>query len=279
VRPYADGWTDFSRLHARSARPDDAGGRYVKQLDRRDVERLFDEAERAGNGWADPATVERFRAFRAGYPKWIEKATERARAFAPAPSAPGPRPSGAGSVGTIDLGSASGGLGHKPLRGLEALRPATTDAAGANRASGATTANPTPAATPGAESAAATEASAEVGDSGGFLETAVRARVDEVYGGEVRVAIEVALATRDLVVLQGEPGVGKSYLALRLLDDDERERSLVVPVADAKTCSATSIRSTAASSARPSPSSSSARRRPGARATGARASSSSRSST
>lgn len=242
VRPYPDGWTEFGALHVKSARPEDAGGRYVKQIDRRDVERALATGDSAGSSWADAATVQRFHAFRERYPKWIERAAERARAFAPAPHADASTRSSSG--GSYDLSrGGGGGLGHRPLRGLEALRPSVpSDVAKASTLVDAATAAPgsmsgTSATTPQASSpttAAGSGPSVAAPSSGrgpSFLEEAVRERVETVYGNDVRTAIEVALATRDLVVLQGEPGVGKSYLALGLLDDPKRERTLVVPVA------------------------------------------------
>lgn len=44
-------------------------------------------------------------------------------------------------------------------------------------------------------------------------------------------ALSVAFATKSLVILTGAPGAGKSWIASRLLDDDRRERTVIVPVA------------------------------------------------
>lgn len=44
-------------------------------------------------------------------------------------------------------------------------------------------------------------------------------------------ALSVAFATKSLVILTGAPGAGKSWIASRLLDDAQRERTVIVPVA------------------------------------------------
>ena len=42
--------------------------------------------------------------------------------------------------------------------------------------------------------------------------------------------LRVAFATKPLVILTGAPGSGKSWIAGHILDDDERDRSVIVPV-------------------------------------------------
>jgi len=44
-------------------------------------------------------------------------------------------------------------------------------------------------------------------------------------------ALSVAFLTKSLVILTGAPGAGKSWIAIRLLDDARRERTVIVPVA------------------------------------------------
>ncbi|MEZ6017315.1 MAG: hypothetical protein R3F49_19535 [Planctomycetota bacterium] len=63
-----------------------------------------------------------------------------------------------------------------------------------------------------------------------LIEPGTRAWIAETYGADRALELEVATRTKDLVVLRGDPGVGKSHLALRLLVDPTRERTLVVPV-------------------------------------------------
>jgi len=50
------------------------------------------------------------------------------------------------------------------------------------------------------------------------------------YGEQTLRGVRVATITKSLVLLTGAPGVGKSWLATRLLDDPQRERSVIVSV-------------------------------------------------
>jgi hypothetical protein len=58
----------------------------------------------------------------------------------------------------------------------------------------------------------------------------MRESVSARYGDDALTAILVGSLTKPIVVLRGEPGVGKSTLALQLIDDPDRQRTLVVPV-------------------------------------------------
>jgi hypothetical protein len=55
--------------------------------------------------------------------------------------------------------------------------------------------------------------------------------VREQYGDNTLRSLWVAFAAKKLVILSGTPGTGKSRLATHLLDDDSRERTLILPVA------------------------------------------------
>jgi hypothetical protein len=50
------------------------------------------------------------------------------------------------------------------------------------------------------------------------------------YGEQTLRSLRVATITKSLVLLTGAPGVGKSWLATRMLDDLQRERSVIVSV-------------------------------------------------
>lgn len=50
------------------------------------------------------------------------------------------------------------------------------------------------------------------------------------YGERIVKALRIASISKPLVILTGAPGVGKSRLSGRLIDDPNRERSLIVPV-------------------------------------------------
>jgi hypothetical protein len=50
------------------------------------------------------------------------------------------------------------------------------------------------------------------------------------YGERTLAALQIATLTKTLLILAGSPGVGKSWLASRLIDDSERTRSIIVAV-------------------------------------------------
>lgn len=50
------------------------------------------------------------------------------------------------------------------------------------------------------------------------------------YGDRLLTALQIATLTKNLLILTGAPGVGKSWLASRLINDENRERSEIVPV-------------------------------------------------
>ncbi len=57
------------------------------------------------------------------------------------------------------------------------------------------------------------------------------ALVTRQFDAQLVLELRVAFATKTLVILSGAPGAGKSWLASHLLDDEARERSVIVPVA------------------------------------------------
>lgn len=141
-------------------------------------------------------------------------------------------------------GTEAGSMGVAALAADGAATAGAT-AAGAASAAGsalATAPGSLPGATSGTASAAApasvlasvpASAPASAPASSGaeaVIQPATRKWIAEAYGTDRALELEVATSTKDLVVLRGDPGVGKSHLALRLLDDPARERTLVVPV-------------------------------------------------
>ena len=50
------------------------------------------------------------------------------------------------------------------------------------------------------------------------------------HGAQILQSLDVASLTKPLIILRGGPGVGKSTLATRLINDPKGERSIVVPV-------------------------------------------------
>jgi AAA domain (dynein-related subfamily) len=55
--------------------------------------------------------------------------------------------------------------------------------------------------------------------------------LESQFGSQLVDALSVAFITKSLVILTGAPGAGKSWIASRLLDDTDRDRTVIVPVA------------------------------------------------
>ncbi|MES2841219.1 MAG: AAA family ATPase [Pseudomonadota bacterium] len=55
--------------------------------------------------------------------------------------------------------------------------------------------------------------------------------LEDQFGSQLVDALSVAFITKSLVILTGAPGAGKSWIASRLLDDNARDRTVIVPVA------------------------------------------------
>jgi hypothetical protein len=215
IRPHDDGWARFVHLNVGLPRYEDLGGPYLKQLDRYNSARILNEG-RASSGFADPVDAERFLRACRSLPAWTAVAAKRVEALRqsypdafddPLRSAPT-----RAVVGTVSVGSL--GSGSKPLKQLGDLKSQLEARAKSEGPAGAT--SPAP------------EAAARAHASG--LEPKAAAWIREVHGPEFLLEVEVALATRELLVLRGAPGVGKSHLAVGLVDDPQRERTLVVPV-------------------------------------------------
>jgi hypothetical protein len=227
VRPYEDGWARLQQLNIGIPRYESAGGEYIKQFERYDAARVLSE-ERGSAALGDPGDVERFRRACRSFAAWSSAAAKRTEALlarfpndAVALTGQGPAPTVVYSGGSAtsrpmrQLGDLRSSLESKARRDESAV-----GASGASVAAGASSPGPAgaPTAVPGAN--APTRG----------LEPAAAAWIRSVHGSGLAQELEIAFATRDLLVLRGEPGVGKSHLAVRLVDDPKRERTFVAPV-------------------------------------------------
>lgn len=77
----------------------------------------------------------------------------------------------------------------------------------------------------------AVEAAAEAPPVHAVPEPLGRQILEDQFGGQLVDALSVAFITKSLVILTGAPGAGKSWIASRLLDDNARDRTVIVPVA------------------------------------------------
>ncbi len=214
VRPFADSWTRFGRFRITAPNLRGVGGPYLKQMDRNHVHRVFqqlrDEAEAGDDRWYSPEDFSRFQAFDRELDAWLEhahkatvrQAEQRAKRDA--------------SVASVTS------AGHAPLAGIRGVVDRARD--GGSGTVGSLGA----AGSPGASGAKPRTAGASTLPP--LVEPAMHARIREDHGEEVLTGLRLASLTRSLLVIRGNPGVGKSHLALRLLDDPQRERTLVIPV-------------------------------------------------
>lgn len=77
----------------------------------------------------------------------------------------------------------------------------------------------------------AVEAAAEAAPVHALPEPLGRQILEDQFGSQLVDALSVAFITKSLVILTGAPGAGKSWIASRLLDDNARDRTVIVPVA------------------------------------------------
>ena len=201
IRPYDDGWTYMGSLDTQAPRFIHLGGPYIKQVDRSAIPSLFATALQAGKETSEYWTQEekeRLEVFAANVESWLDTAEEKARALVQVRPAPAPRP-------RQDA--------HRPGRGTPVAK-ATPEPELATRLI------PLPPKTP----------STEPPDHYPLIEEAHRPRIVETYGERTLDALRVASLTHPLLLIRGHAGVGKSTLALNLIDDPLRMRTLVVPV-------------------------------------------------
>jgi len=201
VRPHDADWVCLAGMNTPRPRYEDLGGPYLKQMDADGLRSMFSDERMLRN--LEGADQLRFKNFARQFDGWLETARKKAEALH---ERLGTQPvSGRGFAPT----SVAVPMTNRPLSKLGDLVKTRAGEPAPVRVERA----PKPV-------TSLTE----------VLSPTVARRIQETHGDDLLLDLRIALATRDLVVLRGEPGVGKSYLALRLLDDPERERTLVVPV-------------------------------------------------
>ena len=248
--PHDDGWTRFYQIGAERPRYQSLGGPYIKQVDRSAVQRLFrnleEETLRSVTAWHEPEDRERFVHFARNLDSWLDLARDKAPTEAAGPSITASLTATPGASG----GGRGGGMLHKPFKDLKDTvtdlpRPAEVTAAARREAGRPTvTAEPpvtaptvtTPGvATPGSPAPVRAEVHATPPIQVEVLEPLVdedqKPLIEALYGRGRLTALLTASLTKPLVILRGNPGVGKSTLAHMLTRDPDGRRTLTVPVA------------------------------------------------
>ena len=204
IEPHEGAWVDLSELGLRPPYGREAGGKYFKQVDRSAVVRMFQEADERvaapGRAWSG-VQHEHYQRFRRSLEGWLDQAAKRMRAALPE------QDEGPGRLAP----RAARPLTSQPLKALRNLDIQTT---GARKA------------------AAPAEPAQQVRAGAGFEVPAQVAQVvGKLYGDDTLRSLRLALKAKPLILFAGPSGSGKSHLAMRLLDDAERKRTLVVPIA------------------------------------------------
>lgn len=214
VHPYPDGWAEFHDLRIQRPYYQTAGGAYVKQIERRAAERVFREAWAAAEReWDDPkhdGPRRRLQAFHENHEEWLRVASGLATRFAPKAAPPSAR----------EFSGPTGTGAHRPFRSFTKLLE--------SKVIEEEVVPPPP--PPTKVAVAEVRAGVKAEENGQLVESTMRAAISDRYGEDALTAILVGSLTKPLLVFRGEPGVGKSTMALSLIEDPERERTLVVPV-------------------------------------------------
>ena len=212
VIPYEDGWTRFGNLKVTIPRYTKFGGPYVRGVEKTQLLRSFREVADAAlgnpNGWLATGDKKRFQHFQDHLEEWLDVAGQKVakaiKDYEPAPVADTKVWSSREKDSTT--------LSQFP--GLASTLSAVKTSEQA--------------------SAAGTPSTADEDETTGeriqCIEPACFSWVRESYGERVEQMLRVAGMTKSMIVFRGNPGVGKSYLAMRLLDDPDRDRTITIPV-------------------------------------------------
>ncbi|BAP55196.1 ATPase AAA [Thioploca ingrica] len=205
IEPYLDGWTRFQQPYILTVYYKSIiGGVYLKEVNRVAVENMFEKAaEQASSphpNWTMPQDAERFENFHAHLQEWFELAREDALKIQQT------------MVHTYSVNRSPTAV--IPLRGpfeglknLDIKKPITTTVITTHKPIKNGTLSPT---YPIIEKEATKE------------------KIKTIYSKEVLDAVMAASFTKNILILTGSPGVGKSSLAIDLIDDYERK--LIVSV-------------------------------------------------
>lgn len=231
IVPHADGWTRCHNLRIPRPTNRSLSGKYLREVDRSSLLSAFAEGRRIADErrdleWFGPEDAARFRRFTDNLEDWLAQATKAAE----------DRGHGRGDHVQPSVRLTAGPSPLSPLAGLTSRATATTSPGpkgGTTRAVEPGTKKPHEPPTPTSPVALSRPAESTVQPSShsGLIEAAGQKHIAETYGDDTLLALRIAVLTKPLLILRGNTGVGKSHLALRLLDDPNGERTMIVPVA------------------------------------------------
>lgn len=204
IEPYPDGWVRFQQPYIQTVYYKSIlGGVYLKEVNRVAVENMFEKtAEQASSpnpNWFEPKDADRFKHFHENLPNWFEIGRERAQQVQEKMLERQPRTSAVISVPTPTV------VNRGPFEDLKNL-----DVKKAAPPTKPKSPEMLPPVFPLIE------------------KDTIKERVKSTYGKDILDAITTVSLTKNMLVLTGNPGVGKSTLAIDLIDDNERK--LIVAV-------------------------------------------------
>jgi len=205
IEPYPDEWVRFQQPHILTVYYKSIiGGVYLKEVNRVAVENMFEKAaEQARNpnpNWYRPQDPEKFNYFHAHLQEWFERARDSAQQLQQKMVHTYTKPT------TSSLPPQNRSPFADSLRNFDVKKaPVTT--------------TPVPVVKP-IKNDFTTYPLIE--------KESVREKIKSTYSKEVLDALMAVSLTKNILILTGNPGVGKSSLASELLDDSERK--LIVPV-------------------------------------------------
>lgn len=203
IEPYPDGWTRFQQPYILTVYYKSIiGGVYLKEVNRVAVENMFEKAAEQARSphpnWHNAKDAERFENFHTHLYEWFETAREDALQIQQ------------NMVRTYTSRSTPSVLSRSPfvdLKNLDLKKAPTT----------AVTASSKPTAPKNGSTIYA------------LLEKeSAKEKIKNAYNKDVLDSVMAVSLTKNILILTGNPGVGKSTLATELID--EPERKLIVPV-------------------------------------------------
>ncbi|MCK6445342.1 MAG: AAA family ATPase [Planctomycetes bacterium] len=220
--PHPDGWCRLTSLKLDIPRFQHLPGPYIKSVERVSVERIFKQGQDVVHGgatWHTPADEQRFANFARNISAWFDAAAKRVKKAANPARTAKPR------VGRFGAGATP----FKKFAELQKSESPTGAPAGEIVVSEAAPNEPL-VGTLAPTVAPVLEPLRTAPPQAALIEPAKRDWIVARHGKATLTKISVGTLTKPLLILRGNPGVGKSTLALNLIDDPQRERTLVVPV-------------------------------------------------
>jgi len=209
IEPYPDGWVRFQMPYILTVYYKSiVGGVYLKEVNRVAVENMFEKAaEQASSpnpNWYETKDAERFEYFHKNLHDWFELARDTAQRVQEREgrSASAKLPSN-NNILTL-RGTGTPVLSEEVTKTLDPKKLSTTPSTPPKKQGEATPIYPL------------------------IEKDTVRQKIKSLYGKEVLDAIMAVSLTKNMLILTGAPGIGKSTLAIELVDDIDRK--LIVPV-------------------------------------------------